>query len=240
MFHFLRHLRQRLLTENRFSKYLLYATGEIILVVMGILIALQINTWNQERISKDKEVKILKELRSDLLTNRVIVQTTIDVLEKTNIRIVQLMDYFDGKLELSDSIIHLNLEIVRRLRQFEYNEAAYESLKALGFDVLENDSVRLAVINLYENGYKVNKSYIDANDGESARSLNAEYERCCPSVNGVIVPEDLASFRNNRGFYNKLSLRFDWRNYFLVLMRTTLQQTDQLIGLLDHELKPNH
>ena len=83
MFHFLRHLRQRLLTENRFSKYLLYATGEIILVVMGILIALQINTWNQERISKDKEIKILKELRSDLLTNRVIVQTTIDVLEKT-------------------------------------------------------------------------------------------------------------------------------------------------------------
>lgn len=239
MIAFFRKIRHRLLTENRLSKYLLYAIGEILLVVIGILIALQINTWNQEKISKDKEVKVLREIRSDLLSNRTIVQNTIDVLEKTNVRIIQIMDYFDDKLGLSDSIMHLNLEIVRRLRQFEYNEAAYESVKALGFDIIVNDSVRLAVINLYENVYKVNKSYIDANDGESARSLNAEYEQCCPSVNGVIVPEDLVSFRKNRGFYNKLSLRLDWRNYFLVIMRSTLRQTDQVISLLDYELERN-
>jgi hypothetical protein len=49
MLHFFRQIRQRLLTDNKFSKYLLYAVGEILLVVIGILVALQIDNWNEER-----------------------------------------------------------------------------------------------------------------------------------------------------------------------------------------------
>jgi len=49
MIKFFRKIRRQLLTENRFSKYLLYAIGEIVLVVIGILIALQINIWNENR-----------------------------------------------------------------------------------------------------------------------------------------------------------------------------------------------
>jgi len=57
MIKFFRKIRQKLLSENRFSKYLLYALGEIILVVIGILIALQINNWNENRKSRDQEQK---------------------------------------------------------------------------------------------------------------------------------------------------------------------------------------
>ena len=69
MLRFLRQIRQRLLTDNKFSKYLMYAVGEILLVVIGILIALQINTWNEERIERKNEVKLLKELKADLDDN---------------------------------------------------------------------------------------------------------------------------------------------------------------------------
>ena len=47
MIKFFRKVRQKLLKENRFNKYVLYAIGEIVLVVIGILIALQINNWNE-------------------------------------------------------------------------------------------------------------------------------------------------------------------------------------------------
>jgi len=50
MLRFFRTLRQRLLTENKFSRYLLYAVGEILLVMIGILLALQVNNWNNNRI----------------------------------------------------------------------------------------------------------------------------------------------------------------------------------------------
>ena len=52
MIKFFRHIRQRLLSENKFTRYLVYAIGEIILVVIGILFALQINNWNSQRVDQ--------------------------------------------------------------------------------------------------------------------------------------------------------------------------------------------
>ena len=60
MLRFFRTLRQKLLSENKFSKYLLYAIGEILLVVIGILIALQVNNWNEERKENKTLISILK------------------------------------------------------------------------------------------------------------------------------------------------------------------------------------
>lgn len=65
MIAFFRKIRESLLRENKFSRYLLYAIGEIILVVIGILIALQINNWNEGRKSANQENLYLKRLLSE-------------------------------------------------------------------------------------------------------------------------------------------------------------------------------
>lgn len=67
MIKFFRKIRQKLLEQNRVSKYLLYAFGEIILVVIGILIALQINNWNENKKDIQQEQIYLKSLREDLM-----------------------------------------------------------------------------------------------------------------------------------------------------------------------------
>lgn len=69
MIKFFRKIRQTLLTENKFSKYLLYAIGEIVLVVIGILIALQLNTWKDENQAKKEELKILKSVYNEMTEN---------------------------------------------------------------------------------------------------------------------------------------------------------------------------
>ncbi|WP_224490655.1 DUF6090 family protein [Robertkochia flava] len=66
MVNFLRKFRWDLIPGSRIRKYLLYALGEIILVVIGILIALQINTWNNERLLLIKEKQYLRQIRNDL------------------------------------------------------------------------------------------------------------------------------------------------------------------------------
>lgn len=66
MIKFFRKIRQRLLTENKFTQYMLYAIGEIVLVVIGILIALQINNWNAEQKMGKEEIGILNNLLDDL------------------------------------------------------------------------------------------------------------------------------------------------------------------------------
>tara|TARA_R110002073_G_C9247922_1_gene562337 strand:+ start:22 stop:735 length:714 start_codon:yes stop_codon:yes gene_type:complete len=70
MIKFFRKIRQQLLSENKFSKYLIYAIGEIILVVIGILIALSINNWNQNRVNKEKENLLLRELHNEFIKNQ--------------------------------------------------------------------------------------------------------------------------------------------------------------------------
>ena len=69
MISFLRKIRRGLLFKNKFSKYILYALGEIILVVIGILIAIQINGWNQERKNRDTEKVLLAELYKESKEN---------------------------------------------------------------------------------------------------------------------------------------------------------------------------
>lgn len=69
MIKFFRHIRKRLVSENKLSKYLLYAIGEIVLVVIGILIALSINNWNEGRLALDKERTTLSNLNSEFSEN---------------------------------------------------------------------------------------------------------------------------------------------------------------------------
>lgn len=69
MIKFFRRIRKQLLADNKFTKYLLYAVGEIVLVVIGILIALQINNKNEAQNNETRFVKVLKEIRQDLETD---------------------------------------------------------------------------------------------------------------------------------------------------------------------------
>ncbi len=66
MIKFFRHIRRTLIQENNMGKYFKYAIGEIVLVVIGILIALQINNWNEERKSAFEEKEILQNLYENL------------------------------------------------------------------------------------------------------------------------------------------------------------------------------
>lgn len=82
MIKFFRKIRQTLLTDNKFSKYLIYAIGEIVLVVIGILIALQINNWNETRKNKAAEQQLLTSLLQEFVSNLVILDNTIDTNTK--------------------------------------------------------------------------------------------------------------------------------------------------------------
>ncbi len=69
MIKFFRKIRQKMLTENKFGKYLIYAIGEIILVVIGILIALQINNWNTNKANEKEAYNQLLEVQKEILNN---------------------------------------------------------------------------------------------------------------------------------------------------------------------------
>jgi hypothetical protein len=104
MIKFFRKIRQKMLTENKFSKYLIYAIGEIILVVIGILIALGINNWNQDINSKNELKQILKEVSNDLEKDIVWLDQQIENGEGFVNNVDHLLD--NGHNMPVDSLLH--------------------------------------------------------------------------------------------------------------------------------------
>lgn len=86
MISFFRKIRQKLLTQNRVTQYLAYAVGEILLVVIGILIALQVNTWKDERANRNNEISFYSALMEDL--------------ENDKIKIEQLNKFYEHRIEV--------------------------------------------------------------------------------------------------------------------------------------------
>jgi hypothetical protein len=120
MIKFFRKIRQKLVEQNRVTKYLLYAFGEIILVVIGLLLALQINNWNEQRKLANEEQKLLNALEKEATSN-------INYIEK-------IIKYNDSLLQTSDSLLKKGLsnakediEISDILEAFSYYDTNIET-----------------------------------------------------------------------------------------------------------------
>lgn len=70
MLHFFRRIRKALLSDNKFRKYTIYALGEIALVMIGILLALQVNNWNEARKERAMEKAFLLDLKDEISINK--------------------------------------------------------------------------------------------------------------------------------------------------------------------------
>ncbi|MFC4720958.1 DUF6090 family protein [Geojedonia litorea] len=142
MIKFFRRIRQRLLTENKFSKYLLYAIGEIVLVVIGILIALQINNWNEIRKSRIEETKILKALLEDFRETQTNLEASLVEYPKDLNHLDTLVNYFGYDKGL------LTQQMKHKLRGTGYintkivQERLIGLLRSESFQLISNDELK--------------------------------------------------------------------------------------------------
>jgi len=152
MIKFFRHIRQKLLSENKFSKYVLYALGEIVLVVIGILIALQINTINERQKDADYERHILKEIRTSLTKD--LERTKNDLLpgliRKEEATALTLKTVAYNIVDHDTVILRRDFSHIGIALNFTHDRGPYESLKANGLEKVSNDSLRSALVRAYE------------------------------------------------------------------------------------------
>ncbi len=168
MLKIIRKIRQKLLIENKFSKYLIYAVGEIILVVLGILIALQINIKNEERKDRGKEKIILETLLADLKTNKELIDQGFMDYDDSLSRSEAMANHFGRELykenlALFDSIIYWSAEYIAiELLQTSISSLATNgSLELLQKEVLKQQIVRYPTyIELYKERENVVRSIV--------------------------------------------------------------------------------
>ena len=144
-----RKIRKSLLESNRLTQYLGYAFGEIFLVVIGILIALQINTWNENRKQRIYELKMLRELSNSIQKDKRYFGSMVDRLEQKENAVNELLHLRLTGMENLDSISKY-FQITRYEVLFQYNSGPYGSIKSGGIDKISNDSIRTKMEDLYE------------------------------------------------------------------------------------------
>src|SRR5210317_1076892 len=108
MIKFFRHIRKTLLMENKTSKYIKYAIGEIVLVVIGILIALQINNWNeqkkQDRLEKEYYCRLLEDTQQDLEQVNQFIKASEDRLAASNQAVRLLQQEMAKKVDVGNQL----------------------------------------------------------------------------------------------------------------------------------------
>ena len=161
MINFLRRIRRDLIKENKTSTYLVYAVGEVILVVFGILIAFQIDNWNESKILTKKEIANLKEIKKNLksdLENQLIpgaeyYQNSLDSHD-----ILQSNFYNSPQSIPEDSIRRLFQEMVLPWK-LVFNTVAFDNLNSVGIDLISNDPIRENISQLYGYEYRIILDY---------------------------------------------------------------------------------
>ncbi len=125
-------MRRSQLNSRRVSKYLLYAMGEI--VVIGILIALQINYWNQQAEDRKKEKEYLVDIKKDLLTDTVNLNLVLAEVEKNLDAVVTLIKFINQPTTGPyDTVkIYNSIRYAGSLMSFATNSPTYDDLRSTG------------------------------------------------------------------------------------------------------------
>ena len=148
MIKFYRKIRYELMEKNKTGKYLKYAIGEIILVMIGILLALQVNNWNQQRIAAEKEELLLKELHDEFVNNKKQLEDVVSVHQMSIDACNKIIRTFPIDLKLVN-LDSLQGHMLKSSTHYTFNpsQGVINSLvNTSSFELISNDSLRRTII----------------------------------------------------------------------------------------------
>lgn len=154
MIKFFRKIRQNLLSENKFSKYSIYAFGEIVLVVIGILIALSINNWNEQKKADRVENVFLKRLLVDLKKDKDYLES-IHSRRESQIRAAKNIINFSIETKIDSIIYQLpNMLTISSWQETTSNQNTFLELISSGnLNIIKSDSIKDELLRL-DRSYK--------------------------------------------------------------------------------------
>jgi hypothetical protein len=240
MIKFFRRIRQQLLAQNKTSKYFKYAIGEIVLVVIGILIALQINNWNENRKTKLVELELLKNIQSDLKESR----HSIDLMVFNNskqIDIYKKLLYYAREDLPRNEILDTVFGYIPTWNTPYLNYSAYETLKTKGVDLIQNNALKEKIVKIYDNEFARligdwDKWEWNINQTISMPFFTKHFRR--DSLNyRKTVPNDYVSLMKNKEFLNIISVLLYTRNAGVDHGKRITLELDTLISAIEKEVK---
>jgi len=236
MLKFFRKIRLKLIDEGNLKRYLIYAIGEIALIVIGILIALQINNWNNWKKERIKEREILIDLVENLEINVKTIESDIELLRlfDRSSEIV-LSSIYNSRPYVDTLARHFDMARVPKVELF-LSQTGYEGYKDIGLHILTNKDLKGEVLTLFETTYP----YILSD----YKLVNAEY----PDFENHVVqnfiyaddklePVDYPKLLTDHYYISWIRAYKEGRKYLIKIERNLLTETQRVLQLIKDELK---
>lgn len=244
MLSILRKIRQKLLTQNKVTQYLAYAIGEIILVVIGILIALQVNLWNEDRKANNLRIEYTQSLLLELVKDSI--QLEQEMMEITQ-RQEKVADYFE-RLSQSTSNLDTLFNIMRLeadpsfVRPGNLNSNTYLTLSSTGEIGYFESHVAEMIQSYYQTGNQNYNSAIE--QSRFYQTIFAEYHFNIPKpheYDDSPVLEQLENIMDREKslliFNGMLSIKRFNLNFYRNYHEKLLLQNQELAKLLKESLR---
>lgn len=239
MLRFFRQIRHGLLSDNRFGKYALYAVGEITLVVAGILIALQVNNWNEERKLKAEELAILAELKADLEYSKRELGYAIKSNEGYLESYKRIFSYIEKdsaySVVLDTAFAALDIWAVPYI-----STTTYETIKSRGMNLISNDSLKKHINQVYN--LNIQSLLDDMGRWEWSFSQNTTQRMMVGNIRRSIdqhkaFPNDFERLKRDDEFGNFLSILINIRADNIRYSRNAQMAIERLIASIAQELE---
>ncbi len=242
MIKFFRKIRYDLMEKNKTGKYLKYAVGEIVLVVIGILIALQINNWNENRKAKVLEKSILIELKKSMysdIENQIspnIAQLTLDL---RNIKVIEKL--LNNEISYNDSIDE-KFSSLMFSKSFKWEITAYKILENQGINIIRNPKLKESILKNYNTRYPEVKDFLE----NFSNNLNLFFRpimrsnfafEYSDSLNTKYIPLNITDLKSNQEFKNAVNTAFLNFSYNLKAHKELEKEIIKTISLIDLVLK---
>ena len=228
MIKFFRILRQQLLAENKLRKYLLYAIGEIVLVVIGILIALSVSNYNQSLENRREEAAYLKGIRADLKTQIRDYKVFIG-LNKRRIGIINSMldeEVLHGRFKRNDSIMYLINQITSVTGPTEIKTTFTELLYSGDLNLIRNDSLKNDIVRFYQDLETIV-------DRSQSNLTNIHQSQLLPILNNRTIVGNTDTYASFSGNFNEELPKRNYPEHVRETAYSTLENPDLELELIN-------
>ena len=238
MINFFKKIRKKLLSKNKLSSYLIYAIGEIVLVVIGILIALQINNWNEYKKKEQFELSLLKEMKKNLKADIKDIDINIKYIERSIKSTKIILRSFENNIPFNDSL-NKHYGKVPMVPRFLMSENAYNSMNNEGIRIIKNDSLRDVITYHYEAKSSFLKEWNNAEWKTQMQDHRTLYRNFFKKFNfwGDLVPDNYEELSKNKEYINYLNNRIGWLKPTKGIYKGVIKSSEKLINFIDVELK---
>ena len=245
MITFFRKNRRQLANDNKFLQYSRYALGEIVLVVIGILIALAINNWNENRKERVQEQKVLTELLTSLEHNysRMVADSVNrSAWNRSSGLVIRTLEQ---GIPYSDTM-NIHFQNARKPgTNLSLSYAGYESLKNVGYEIITSDTLRKAIVELFELTHKnlleemeYFESFQPDRQAHIDRLFSYEVDKFDPGDPFAVPihPNNYDALLKDSIFLPMVKSVLVQRNVISVLLYHNLQETKRVVSMIREEL----